>query len=40
MTKATFWMVDAEAVSEADLQRWCGWLTPDEMARHQRFVRA
>jgi 4'-phosphopantetheinyl transferase len=40
MTKATFWMVDADAVSEADLQRWRGWLTPDEMARHQRFVRA
>jgi 4'-phosphopantetheinyl transferase len=33
-------MVDADAVTEAELQRWRGWLSPDEMARHQRFVRA
>ena len=33
-------MVDAEAVTDADLQRWRGWLSADEMARHQRFVRA
>lgn len=40
MTKATLWMVDADAVADADLQRWRGWLSADEMARHQRFVRA
>lgn len=33
-------MADADAVSEADLQRYRGWLTASEMARHQRFVRA
>ena len=37
---ASLWMVDAEAVTDADLQRYRGWLTPSEMARHQRFVRA
>ena len=37
---ASLWMVDADAVTEADLQRYRGWLTPGEMARHQRFVRA
>jgi len=40
MTKATLWMVDADAVTAADLQRYRSWLTPGEMARHQRFVRA
>ncbi|NYE58962.1 4'-phosphopantetheinyl transferase [Duganella sp. 1224] len=25
---------------DAQLQRWLGWLSPGEMARHQRFVRA
>ncbi|MRW87565.1 4'-phosphopantetheinyl transferase superfamily protein [Pseudoduganella sp. FT26W] len=40
MTKAAVWMVDANAVMEAGLQRWRGWLSADEMARHQRFVRA
>lgn len=34
------WLVDADAVTEADLQRYRGWLTVSEMARHQRFVRA
>ncbi len=33
-------MVDADAVTDAELQRWRGWLSADEMARHQRFVRA
>lgn len=33
-------MADADAVSDADLQRYRGWLTASEMARHQRFVRA
>ena len=40
MTKASFWMVDADAVTDAELQRLRGWLSPGEMARHQRFVRA
>ncbi|MRX07419.1 4'-phosphopantetheinyl transferase superfamily protein [Pseudoduganella sp. FT25W] len=40
MTKAAVWMVDANAVTEAGLQHWRGWLSADEMARHQRFVRA
>ena len=40
MTKAFFWMVDADAVTDAELQRLRGWLSPGEMARHQRFVRA
>jgi 4'-phosphopantetheinyl transferase len=34
------WMVDADAVADADLQRYRGWLSASEMARHQRFVRA
>ncbi|WP_373988247.1 4'-phosphopantetheinyl transferase superfamily protein [Duganella sp. BuS-21] len=34
------WMVDADAVTDADLQRYRGWLGASEMARHQRFVRA
>ncbi|MBV7535656.1 4'-phosphopantetheinyl transferase superfamily protein [Duganella sp. sic0402] len=33
-------MVDADAVTDADLQRYRGWLTASEMARYQRFVRA
>jgi len=37
---ASLWMVDADAVTDADLLRYRGWLLPDEMARHQRFVRA
>jgi 4'-phosphopantetheinyl transferase len=40
MTKASFWMMDADAVTDAELQRLRGWLSPGEMARHQRFVRA
>lgn len=40
MTKASLWMVDADAVTDAGLQRLRGWLSPGEMARHQRFVRA
>lgn len=37
---ASLLMVDADAVTDADLQRYRAWLTPSEMARHQRFVRA
>jgi 4'-phosphopantetheinyl transferase len=37
---ASLWMVDADAVTDADLLRYRGWLLPGEMARHQRFVRA
>lgn len=37
---ASLWMVDADAVSDADLLRYRGWLLPSEMARYQRFVRA
>jgi 4'-phosphopantetheinyl transferase len=37
---ALLWMVDADAVTDADLQRYRGWLGASEMARHQRFVRA
>lgn len=40
MSKASFWMVDADAVSDAEVLRLRGWLSPGEMARHQRFVRA
>lgn len=40
MNAALLWMVDADAVADADLQRYRGWLTDSEMARHQRFVRA
>lgn len=34
------WMVDADAVADADLLRFRGWLGPSEMARYQRFVRS
>ena len=37
---ALLWMVDADAVADADLLRYRGWLSPGEMARYQRFVRA
>jgi 4'-phosphopantetheinyl transferase len=37
---ASLWMVDADAVADADLLRYRGWLTPGETARYQRFVRA
>ena len=40
MAEASFWMVDADAVTDSGLQRLRGWLSPGEMARHQRFVRA
>lgn len=40
MNAALLWMVDADVVADADLQRYRGWLTDSEMARHQRFVRA
>jgi 4'-phosphopantetheinyl transferase len=36
----SLWISDADAVADADLQRYRGWLTASEMARHQRFVRA
>jgi 4'-phosphopantetheinyl transferase len=37
---ASLWMVDADAVTDADLLRYRGWLSPGETARYQRFVRA
>lgn len=37
---ASLWMVDADAVADADLLRYRGWLSPGETARYQRFVRA
>ena len=40
MTQACLWMVDADAVTDAELQRFRGCLSAGEMARHQRFVRA
>lgn len=40
MTKATLWMVDADAVADADLLRFRDWLSAGELARYQRFVRA
>jgi 4'-phosphopantetheinyl transferase len=38
--RAAVWMVDADALAPADLQRYHAWLAPDEAARAQRFVRA
>jgi 4'-phosphopantetheinyl transferase len=38
--EAWVWIVDAEALTEAQLQRYLAWLTPSEISRHQRFVRA
>ena len=40
MNKAMLWMVDADAVAEADLLRFRDWLSAGEVARYQRFVRA
>ncbi len=40
MTRATLLMVDADAVADADLQRFRDWLSDGELARYQRFVRA
>lgn len=40
MTEATLWMVDADAVADADLLRFRDWLSAGELARYQRFVRA
>ncbi|USX22497.1 4'-phosphopantetheinyl transferase superfamily protein [Oxalobacteraceae bacterium OTU3REALA1] len=40
MTEATLWMVDADAVADADLLRFRDWLSVGELARYQRFVRA
>src|SRR5215217_6327817 len=37
---ATLWMVDADAVADADLHRFRDWLSAGELARYQRFVRA
>jgi 4'-phosphopantetheinyl transferase len=37
---ASLWMVDADAVADADLLRYRGWLSAGETARYQRFVRA
>lgn len=40
MARATLlWLADVNAVSDASLQRYLGWLTPGEQARHGRFVR-
>jgi len=36
----SLWMVDADAVPDADLLRYRSWLSPGETARYQRFVRA
>jgi 4'-phosphopantetheinyl transferase len=36
----TLWMVDADAVTDADLLRYRSWLSPGEEARYQRFVRS
>jgi len=33
------WLADADAMTDASLQRYLGWLTPGELARHGRFVR-
>jgi len=33
------WLADADAITDASLQRYLGWLTPGELARHGRFVR-
>jgi 4'-phosphopantetheinyl transferase len=40
VTKAWLWMVDADAVAEAELLRFRDWLSAGEVARCQRFVRA
>ena len=40
MSKATLWMVDADAVPDVDLLRFRDWLSAGELARYQRFVRA
>jgi 4'-phosphopantetheinyl transferase len=40
MTEATLWMVDADAVADADLLLFRDWLSAGELARYQRFVRA
>jgi 4'-phosphopantetheinyl transferase len=37
---ATLWLTDADVVPEEDLARYVGWLSPGEVARCQRFVRA
>jgi 4'-phosphopantetheinyl transferase len=36
---AEVWLTDGDAVGAASLSRFHGWLGPDELARHQRFVR-
>jgi len=33
------WLADADAMTDASLQRYLAWLTPGELARHGRFVR-
>ena len=40
MSKATLWMVDADAVADEDLLGFRDWLSAGELARYQRFVRA
>jgi 4'-phosphopantetheinyl transferase len=37
---ALLWIVDADAITDEDLLRYRGWLSPGETARYQRFVRA
>ena len=34
MTKAALWMVDADAVADADLLRFRDWLSAGELARY------
>lgn len=36
---ATVWLVDGRSVSDTQLARYAGWLTPAEQERHRRFVR-
>jgi 4'-phosphopantetheinyl transferase len=37
--RAEVWLTDGDAAGAASLSRFHGWLGPDELARHQRFVR-
>lgn len=39
IANARIWLTDGDAVSEASMASFHGWLGPDELARHQRFVR-
>ncbi len=37
--RAEVWLADGDAAGAASLSKFHGWLGPDELARHQRFVR-